>query len=158
MQEEDFRAALGRFATGVAFVTAEVGGARLGLIVSSFTSVSLDPPLVSFCPSRDSLTWRRMRAARAFAVNVLGAPHAEFARRAAMPGADRFGCAEVEPGVSGAPIMREALAAIECTIEAQYPAGDHWLVIGGVRRLHLPADGDPLVYWAGEFGLFQRYG
>jgi flavin reductase (DIM6/NTAB) family NADH-FMN oxidoreductase RutF len=158
VDEAAFRAALGRFATGVAFVTAETGGARLGLIVSSFTSVSLRPPLISFCPSRDSLTWRRMRAARAFAVNVLAAPHAGFARRAAEPGADRFDATAVEPGVTGAPIMRDALAAIECTIEAQYPAGDHWLVIGGVRRVHQPADGDPLVYWGGDFGHFERYG
>src|SRR5919108_463243 len=90
LDERSLRAAFGRFATGVAFVTAHVDGTPLGLIVSSFAAVSLDPPLVSFCPARASFTWRRMRKAGGFVVNVLGAQHEAFARRAAAPGADRF--------------------------------------------------------------------
>ena len=74
-----FRDALGRFATGVAFVTAAPDGEPAGLIVNSLTSVSLEPPLVSFCPARSSLTWSRMRRARRFGVNVLGRQHERFA-------------------------------------------------------------------------------
>jgi 3-hydroxy-9,10-secoandrosta-1,3,5(10)-triene-9,17-dione monooxygenase reductase component len=138
------RAAFGRFATGVAFVTTELGGSPLGLIVSSFTAVSLEPPLVSFCPARDSLTWRRMRQSRRFAVHVLGARHGAFARRAAVPGAERF----AEP-------LRDALAVIECDLEAEHPGGDHSIVVGRVRDLHLPGDPEPLVYFAGGFGAFH---
>ena len=147
LQVSDDRAlrdAFGRFATGVAFVTTEVGGMPLGLIVSSFASVSLDPPLVSFCAARDSLTWRRMRTAKHFAVNVLAAEHGEFARRVAAPGADRF----AQP-------LRDPLAVIECDLEAEYPGGDHSIVVGRVRDVRIRRDGEPLVYFAGGFGAFE---
>jgi 3-hydroxy-9,10-secoandrosta-1,3,5(10)-triene-9,17-dione monooxygenase reductase component len=140
------RAAYGRFATGVAFVTTEVGGSSLGLIVSSFTAVSLEPPLVSFCPGRGSLTWRRMRQAGRFAVHVLGARHAAFARRAAEPGANRF----AEPAV-----LHDAVVLIECDLEAEHPAGDHSIVIGLVRDVRVSHESEPLVYFAGGFGAFH---
>jgi flavin reductase (DIM6/NTAB) family NADH-FMN oxidoreductase RutF len=142
--ERVLRDAFGRFATGVAFVTTDVEGTPLGLIVSSFAAVSLEPPLVSFCPARDSLTWRRMRHAGGFAVHVLGARHAGFARRAAPPDADRF----AEP-------VRDALALIECDLETEHPAGDHWIVVGRVRHVRLSGGREPLVYFAGGFGAFQ---
>ena len=148
LDERSLRAAFGRFATGVAFVTTEVDGTPLGLIVSSFAAVSLRPPLVSFCPSRDSLTWQRMRRAGRFDVHVLAAWHGEFARRAAPPGADRF----AEPDV-----LRDALAAIECDLATEHAAGDHWIVVGQVRRLRLASDAQPLVYYAGRFGGFQPH-
>jgi flavin reductase (DIM6/NTAB) family NADH-FMN oxidoreductase RutF len=144
LDERRLRDGFGRFATGVAFVTTEVGGVPLGLIVSSFAAVSLDPPLVSFCPSRDSLTWRRMRRAGGFTVHVLGAGHGGFARRAAAPGADRF----AEP-------LEDALAVMECDRVAEHAAGDHWIVVGRVRELRVAHEGAPLVYFAGRFGAFQ---
>src|SRR6478609_7427213 len=103
--EHALRGAFGRFATGVAFVATEVGGTPLGLIVSSFAAVSLEPPLVSFCPSRASITWQRMRRAERFDVHILDARQAGFARRATPPGADRF----ADPGV-----LQDAVASIEC--------------------------------------------
>jgi 3-hydroxy-9,10-secoandrosta-1,3,5(10)-triene-9,17-dione monooxygenase reductase component len=133
----------GRFATGVAFVETRVDGVPLGLIVSSFAAVSLDPPLVSFCPARDSLTWRRMRRAGGFTISVLGAGHGGFARRAAAPGADRF----AEP-------LQDALVVMECDRVAEHAAGDHWIVVGRVRELSV-LDGPPLVYFRGRFGAFQ---
>ena len=146
--ERDLRTAFGRFATGVAFIATEVDGKPLGLIVSSFAAVSLEPPLVSFCPSRDSLTWQRMRRAGRFDVHVLAAWHGEFARRAAPPGADRF----AQPDV-----LRDALASIECDVEAEHAAGDHWIVVGRVRRLRVASDARPLVYFAGRFGEFELH-
>src|SRR3954452_24142870 len=121
LDEHGLRVAFGRFATGVAFITTEVDGTPLGLIVSSFAAVSLRPPLVSFCPSRDSITWQRMRRAGRCTINILAARHGSFARRAASPGADRFG----EPDV-----MRDAVAVIECDLAAEHAAGDHWIVVG----------------------------
>jgi 3-hydroxy-9,10-secoandrosta-1,3,5(10)-triene-9,17-dione monooxygenase reductase component len=116
--------------------------------VSSFAAVSLRPPLVSFCASRESITWQRMRHAGRFAVHVLGARHGGFARRAASQGADRF----AEPDV-----LRDALASIECDLEAEHAAGDHWIVVGRVRRLRVSSDAHPLVYFAGGFGAFQPH-
>jgi flavin reductase (DIM6/NTAB) family NADH-FMN oxidoreductase RutF len=148
LDERSLRAAYGSFATGVAFVTTEVDGTPLGLIVSSFAAVSLRPPLVSFCPSRDSITWQRMRHAGVFAVHVLAAGQGGFVRRAAPAGADRF--AEPE-------ILRDALAVIECGLESEHAAGDHWIVVGRVRRLRLSSDARPLVYFAGRFGGFEAH-
>jgi 3-hydroxy-9,10-secoandrosta-1,3,5(10)-triene-9,17-dione monooxygenase reductase component len=130
-----FRDALGRFATGVAFVTAAPDGAPSGLIVNSFTSVSLEPPLVSFSPSRSSLTWSRMRRAGRFAVNVLARQHEQFAKRAAPAGAERFAGLDWAPGPHGSPLITDALAILECQIVAEHPAGDHWIIVGRVDHL-----------------------
>jgi 3-hydroxy-9,10-secoandrosta-1,3,5(10)-triene-9,17-dione monooxygenase reductase component len=142
---DELREAFGRFATGVAFVTAHAGGAPLGLVVSSFAAVSLHPPLVSFCPARASRTWHRMRAAGSFAIHVLAGRHGGFARRAAQPGADRFAERDV---------FRHALAAFECELEAEHAGGDHTIVVGRVRRLRVSSSAEPLVYFAGGFGAF----
>jgi flavin reductase (DIM6/NTAB) family NADH-FMN oxidoreductase RutF len=148
-----FRDALGRFATGVAFVTAAPDGEPAGLIVNSLTSVSLEPPLVSFSPSRSSLTWCRMRRARRFAVNVLGSQHEQFARRATPAGADRFAGLDWELGPGGVPLITDALASLECEIVAEHPAGDHWIVVGRVDDLRISPINDPLVFFAGAFGV-----
>jgi 3-hydroxy-9,10-secoandrosta-1,3,5(10)-triene-9,17-dione monooxygenase reductase component len=146
-----FREALSRFATGVAFVTADADGEPLGLIVNSFSSVSLEPPLISICPSRDSYTWARMRRTGRFAVNVLGAGHEGFVARATEPGADRFAGLEWEPGRDGAPVLTEALAYLECEIVDEHPAGDHWIVVARVEGLGVLAGEDPLIFFAGAF-------
>ena len=147
-----FRDALGRFATGVAFVTAAPGGRPAGLIVNSLASVSIDPPLVSFCPSRSSLTWSRMRRTRRFGVNVLGRVHEPFARRATPAGADRFADLDWTLGPRGVPLLTDALATLECETVAEHPAGDHWIVVGRVEDARLAPVGEPLVFFGGAFG------
>ena len=151
-----FRDALGRFATGVAFVSAAPNGEPAGLIVNSLTSVSLDPPLVSFSPARSSLTWQRMRRAGRFAVNVLGGQHEAFAKRAAPAGADRFAGLGWQPGPGGAPLVTDALATLECEIVAEHPAGDHWIVVGRVDHLRTTLIKDPLIFFAGEYAALQQ--
>jgi 3-hydroxy-9,10-secoandrosta-1,3,5(10)-triene-9,17-dione monooxygenase reductase component len=147
-----FRDALGRFPTGVAFVTGVPDGEPAGLIVSSLTSVSLKPPLVSFCPSRSSLTWSRMRRTQRFGVNVLGRRHERFARNASPPGADRFTGVHWQLGPGGVPLITDALAALECDIVAEHPAGDHWIVVGHVHSILMSPFDDPLVFFAGTLG------
>jgi 3-hydroxy-9,10-secoandrosta-1,3,5(10)-triene-9,17-dione monooxygenase reductase component len=151
-----FREALGRFATGVAFVTATPDGEPAGLIVNSLVSVSLEPPLVSFCPSRSSLTWSRMRRTRRFGVNILGRQHERFARRATPAGADRFAGLDWEPGRGGVPLLTDALATLECEIVAEHPAGDHWIVVGRVDNVRVTPNNDPLVFFAGSFGALRN--
>jgi 3-hydroxy-9,10-secoandrosta-1,3,5(10)-triene-9,17-dione monooxygenase reductase component len=151
-----FRYALGRYATGVALITAAPNGEPAGLIVNSLTSVSLEPPLVSFCPSRSSLTWSRMRRARRFGVNVLGRQHEAFAIRATAAGADRFAGLDWELGRNGTPLLADAIASLECEIIAEHPAGDHWIVVGRVQNLHLSPMEDPLIFFAGAFGALQQ--
>jgi flavin reductase (DIM6/NTAB) family NADH-FMN oxidoreductase RutF len=142
---------MGKFATGVAFITAAPDGKATGLIVNSLTSVSLDPPLVSFSPARSSLTWQRMRRAGSFGVNVLERRYEAFARRAAPAGADRFAEIDWEFGRSGVPLLTDALATLECEIVAEHPAGDHWIVVGRVDELHTRRAGEPLIFFGGAF-------
>jgi 3-hydroxy-9,10-secoandrosta-1,3,5(10)-triene-9,17-dione monooxygenase reductase component len=156
LDARSFRGALGRFATGVAFVTAAPDGEPAGLIVNSLTSVSLDPPLVSFCPSRSSLTWQRMRRTGRFGVNVLGHEHERFAIRATPAGADRFAGLDWELGRGGAPLLTDALASLECELVAEHPAGDHWIVLGQVDYLRIMPIKDPLVFFAGAFGALPQ--
>jgi 3-hydroxy-9,10-secoandrosta-1,3,5(10)-triene-9,17-dione monooxygenase reductase component len=156
LDPRSFRDALGRLATGVAFVTAAPDGEPAGLIVNSLASVSLEPPLVSFSPSRSSLTWSRMRRAGRFAVNVLGRQHEQFAMRATPAGADRFAGLNWELGRDGVPLLTDALATLDCEIVAEHPAGDHWIVVGRVDALHTSPNKDPLVFFAGAFGGLQQ--
>jgi 3-hydroxy-9,10-secoandrosta-1,3,5(10)-triene-9,17-dione monooxygenase reductase component len=146
-----FRDALGRFATGVAFITAAPDGEPAGLIVNSLTSVSLEPPMISFCPSRGSLTWSRMRRAGCFGVNVLGRHHERFARRATPAGADRFADLDWEPGHRGVPLLTDALTALECELVAEHATGDHWIVVGRVTGLRVGRIKQPLIFFASAF-------
>ena len=149
------RDALGRFATGVAFVTAAPDGEPTGLIVNSLVSVSLEPPLVSFCPSRSSLTWCRMRRAGRFGVNVLGRQHERFVSRATPPGSDRFAGLDWEPGNGGVPLLTDALASFEFETLAEHPTGDHWIVVGQIDNLRISLAQDPLIFFAGGFHAVQ---
>jgi 3-hydroxy-9,10-secoandrosta-1,3,5(10)-triene-9,17-dione monooxygenase reductase component len=151
-----FRDALGRFTTGVVFVTAAPDGEPAGLIVNSLTSVSLEPPLVSFCPARNSLTWQRMRQTRRFGVNVLGEHHEQFAVRATPAGAKRFDGLDWSPGPGGTPLLTDALASLECETVAEHAAGDHLIVIGRVDNLRISPNTAPLVFFAGTFIAVQE--
>jgi flavin reductase (DIM6/NTAB) family NADH-FMN oxidoreductase RutF len=142
------RRAASRFPTGVALVTAPGG---LALVIDSFVSVSLVPPLVAFTVSRTSLTWRRMRKTGRFGVSVLGARHAEDIRDRARPGADRLTGLDVDV-LDGVPIVSDALAGLVCTIQAEHGAGDHSVVIGHVDRLCHGGGEPPLVFYGGAFG------
>jgi len=146
---------MGTFATGVAFVTAAPDGEPAGLIVNSLTSVSLQPPLVAFCPARSSLTWQRMRRTGCFAVNVLARQYEDFARRATPAGADRFAGIDWEPGREGVPLLTGALATLECKIVAEHAAGDHWIVVGQVDGLRRRPLGQPLVFFDGAFSALR---
>jgi 3-hydroxy-9,10-secoandrosta-1,3,5(10)-triene-9,17-dione monooxygenase reductase component len=110
---------------------------------------------VSFCPSRSSLTWSRMRRPGRFGVNVLGRQHEGFAIRATPADADRFAGVRWEPGHGGVPLVTDALASLECEIVAEHPAGDHWIVVGRVDEVRISPSTDPLVFFAGAFGAVQ---
>jgi 3-hydroxy-9,10-secoandrosta-1,3,5(10)-triene-9,17-dione monooxygenase reductase component len=151
MTADAFRHALGAFATGVVLVTARVDDRPEGLIVSSFASVSLDPPLVAFCPSAASLTWKRMRTAARIGINVLSHDHGRYARAAAVPGADRFAGIAHTDGPGGVPKLDDAVAFLACTIDAEHRAGDHWIVVARVEDAAADRDAAPLVNYASDF-------
>ena len=144
----DLRRAASTFPRGVALVT---GPGRLGIHVDTFISVSLDPPLVAFSPSRRSMTWRRIRRAGRIGISVLGARHAPGLRERARPGADSLAGLDLEL-VDGVTVVRDAPAVLLCTLEAEHGAGDHTIAVARVLEVRLGAGATPLVYHRGAFG------
>jgi 3-hydroxy-9,10-secoandrosta-1,3,5(10)-triene-9,17-dione monooxygenase reductase component len=149
-----FRAALGRFATGVTLVTAADASGPLGLVVNAFTSVSLEPPLIAICPSRQSFTWSRMRRCERLGVNVLSTAHVDYVRRAAHPEANRFLGIDYRLTESGVPRVCSAIAFLDCEPISEQPAGDHWLVLARVHGLRADHRRDPLIFSDGSLGSF----
>jgi 3-hydroxy-9,10-secoandrosta-1,3,5(10)-triene-9,17-dione monooxygenase reductase component len=150
------RRVLGHFATGVTVVTACDEEGPVGMVANSFTSVSLQPPLVLFCAGVESETWPRVRAADRFCVNVLAHDQRQLAVSFARKGTDRYQDVELVERQGGPPRLAGAIAHIECTIGAEHRAGDHTIVVGEVRELAV-ADEDaealrePLIFYRGGF-------
>ena len=136
-------------------VTTIHAGEPLGLAVGSFTSVSLDPPLVLFCIDRRSWTWPRMEEAGAFCVNVLAEDQERICRTFATRGADRFRGLGWRAGTTGAPILDDVLAWVECTVERVDEAGDHFVVVGRVVDLDTGRPGGPLLFFRGGYGRYS---
>lgn len=147
------KSALSSFCTGVAVITArETGGRPVGMAVQSFSSVSLDPQLVCFCPARTSATWPKIQAAGAFAVNILAADQEDLCRRFAVTGGDKFRGTAWRAGANGAPLLDGALATVECDLEAVLDGGDHVIALGRVTALTAHREGAPLLYFRRTYG------
>lgn len=147
-----FRRVLGHFPTGVTVVTGlDADGEPNGLTIGSFTSVSLDPPLVGFLPGRSSTSWPAIAPSGHFCVNVLGADQSDLCWRFAKEAAGRYEGVEWVPAPSGSPILPGAVAWIDCAIEQVYEMGDHWFVLGRVTELaHADDINDAMVFFRGK--------
>lgn len=151
-----FRQVLGTYPTGVCVITAiHPDDTPVGMAVGSFTSVSLDPPLVGFLPDHASTSWPKIRAAGRFCVNILSADQEPVCRAFAAKGPDKFVGLGWRPGPTGSPILDDAVAWIDCTLDAVHPAGDHDIVIGRVSELGLGNPSLPLVFFEGGYGRFE---
>lgn len=148
----EMRRVLGSFASGVVVVTGDDGGAPVGITCQSFASVSLDPPLVLFCPARTSSSWPRIEASGRFVVNVLASDQRPLSDRFSVRRQDKFADLVWEDTAWG-PCLPGALATVFCTVEAVHPGGDHHIVVGRVEQLVAHRDDDPLVFFRGAFGL-----
>ena len=148
-----FRDVLGHFATGVTIITAEDAGEMVGMSANSFTSVSLEPPLISFCAAYSSTTYPHIQRARNFCVNVLEERQSEVARLFSTRGIDRFAAISWTRSPGGAAIIDGGLAWLDCTIEAEHDAGDHVIVVGRVNDCEAFAMRHPLLFFRGTFGL-----
>jgi 3-hydroxy-9,10-secoandrosta-1,3,5(10)-triene-9,17-dione monooxygenase reductase component len=150
--EASFRTVLGHFATGVTIITAMDGNEPVGISANSFTSVSLDPPLVLFCAAKDSTTWPRIKAAGKFTVNVLNEHQEDVSRVFATKGADRFSRIGWRESSAGSPVLHNTPAYIECEIEDEHDAGDHVIVVGRVLELGVLSEDGPLLFFRGGYG------
>ncbi|MGW6303784.1 flavin reductase family protein [Streptomyces niveus] len=152
------RRALGHFATGVVAVTGigPDGVRAVGLAANSFTSVSLGPPLVSFCVAHTSSTWPVLRKAGLVCVNILGEAQRGVCERLAAPGGDKFTGLKWSPATpAGLPVPDGTLAWLECTVQTEFEAGDHTIVLTRVRHLKVPGGDGPLLFYRGAYGGFR---
>jgi 3-hydroxy-9,10-secoandrosta-1,3,5(10)-triene-9,17-dione monooxygenase reductase component len=148
-----FRQVLGHFCTGVTVITTHDEDGPAGFTCQSFTALSLDPPLVLFCPSRSSATWPRIARAGHFCANVLTAGQQELATVFGTTGADKFAGVSWSPSPSGAPILAGALTWVGCMVEAVHEAGDHYVVLGRVTGLGAVDPERPLLFYRGRYGM-----
>ena len=148
---QDFRRILGRYPTGVCVVTTIDQGMPVGMVVGSFTSVSLAPPLVAFLPDRRSETWARIEKTGQFCVNVLSDRQRDVCQALTSKAADKFDTIEYRLSDHGLPIIDGIVAWIDCELHAVHEAGDHFIVVGAVRALAADQADDPLVFHRGGY-------
>lgn len=151
-----YREVLGQYPTGVCVVTAMQGDNRpAGFVIGSFTSVSLDPPLVAFFPDKKSSSWPKIETTGHFCVNILSADQEHLCRQFASKSEDKFAGVRVRNGVTGAPIIEDVVAWIECDLESVTEAGDHYIVLGRVRDMRIEKPALPLLFFQGGYGRFS---
>jgi flavin reductase (DIM6/NTAB) family NADH-FMN oxidoreductase RutF len=158
LDKQWFRQVLGQYPTGVCVVTATPpDGPPAGMVVGSFTSVSLDPPLVAFFPDKSSSSWPRIAQAEKFCVNILGEDQESVCRRFASKAADKFEGQPHRPSGSGSPIIEDVVAWIDCEVHSVQEAGDHYVVLGRVLDLQIDSPRLPLLFFQGGYGAFAPH-
>lgn len=150
-----YRRVLGHYPTGVCVVTATLSdGTRAGMVVGSFTSVSLDPPLVGFFPDVSSTSWPKIKQAGKFCVNILASDQQELCRRFSAKGDDKFTGVSHRISVNGSPVLDNVVAWVDCNLDAVHEAGDHYIVLGRVQELDIERPEQPLLFFRGSYGGF----
>ena len=150
------RDVLGHFASGVTVVTADGGDGPVGFTCQSFSSLSLDPPLVALAPARTSSTWPRLRDIGRFCVNVLAEDQSALSVAFARSGTDKFAGVPWTPSPYGSPVLDDVVAWIDGELWAEYDGGDHTIVVARVLDLGASADRRPLLFHRGSYGLLHR--
>ncbi len=154
---EDFRKVLGSYPTGVCVITAlDPENRPIGMVIGSFTSVSLDPPLVGFFPDKKSTSWPLLEAAGHFCVNILGSNQQAICRAVGAKGEEKFVGVEYAISDHNLPVIADSIACIECRLHSVTEAGDHWFVLGEVLRLETTRDEDPMLFHRGRYGGFAE--
>ncbi len=148
-----FRQVLGHFATGVTVITGMHEGEPVGFACQAFAALSLDPPLVLFCPGKSSGTWPRIARIGELGVNVLSADQRGLARKFGVSSADKFAGVSWTPAANGAPVLSGVLTWAACTVQTVHEAGDHFVVVARVTELGDSVAGDPLLFYRGRFTL-----
>jgi 3-hydroxy-9,10-secoandrosta-1,3,5(10)-triene-9,17-dione monooxygenase reductase component len=147
------RDVLGHFASGVTVVTAIGADGPVGFTCQSFSSLSLDPPLVTFAPARTSTTWPLLRRAGRFCVNVLADDQQALSGQFARSGTDKFAGVGWVPSAQGSPVLDGVVAWIDGELWAEYEGGDHTIVVARVLGLGADAARSPLLFHRGGYGL-----
>jgi flavin reductase (DIM6/NTAB) family NADH-FMN oxidoreductase RutF len=151
-----FRQVLGNYPTGVCAITALADdGMHAAMVVGTFTSISLDPPLVGFFPDKKSSSWPMIERAGGFCVNILGADQQSLCRQLAKSGPDKYTDVGFHLSEGGHPILDSAIGWIDCTLDQVIEAGDHYLVMGRVVAMEVVrGSDDPMLFFRGKYGGF----
>lgn len=151
-----FREVLGSYPTGVAIVTCiDEHGIPAGMVIGSFTAVSLVPPLIGYLPMKTSRTFARMRGSPTFCVNILAADQEAVCQHFASPAEDKFAGLAWHPSPSGNPVLDGVVAWIDCDYASVTEVGDHYIVLGGVLDMQLERDTAPLLFFQRGYGRFS---
>jgi flavin reductase (DIM6/NTAB) family NADH-FMN oxidoreductase RutF len=151
-----FREVLGSYPTGVAIVTCiDEHGAAAGMVIGTFTSVSLEPPLIGYLPMKTSRTFARMRRSASFCVNILAADQEAVCQHFASPAEDKFAGLAWHPSPAGNPVLDGVVAWIDCDYASVTEVGDHYIVLGGVLDMALERDTAPLLFFQRGYGRFS---
>lgn len=155
--KEAFRAVMGSFAAGVTVVTTtDAAGARWGLTATAFSSLSMDPPLCLVCLDKRTASLPAFLEKRGFAVNILRAGEVELSNRFASRNEEKFAVGSWTAGeATGAPVLADAIASMECGVHEVLEGGDHLILVGALLRVTV-AEGDPLLYFRGGYADLVR--
>jgi flavin reductase (DIM6/NTAB) family NADH-FMN oxidoreductase RutF len=157
IDQATFRSVLGRFASGVTVVTVREGDTDHGMTASAFCSLSLDPPLTLVCIERTTRMHEILSRVDRYAVNLLTTRQEALSRRFAEPPDDnRFEGVGFDRGLTGAPLLRDVLAHLECEVVDRYPGGDHSIIVGKVIAAEAFGDARPLLYYRGGYAALER--
>ena len=150
-----FRKVMGAYPTGVTLVASVSEGKPVAMVIGSFVSVSLNPPLVGFLPGKSSNTWPLMEASGSFCVNVFSDQQEDLANSFYLKNSDPWSRIQYRSALSGSPILDGCLAYIDCEIAQIVDAGDHWFVLGEVKDADCENQGSPLIFLGGSYGRFE---
>lgn len=151
INKEEFRHALGKFASGVTVVTTRAADGHLhGLTVSAFCSVSLNPPLILVCIQKTTGSYHAFGESKAFVVNVLSESQADVSNHFASHLEDKFSGIAYEMGIENIPVLNDCLVNLECRLANAYDGGDHTIFVGEIEKAHI-SDGEPLAYFHGSY-------
>ncbi|MGF7122782.1 3-hydroxy-9,10-secoandrosta-1,3,5(10)-triene-9,17-dione monooxygenase reductase component [Rhodococcus sp. BE178] len=146
-----FRTVLGQFCTGVTIITTMDDGAPVGFACQSFAALSLEPPLVLFCPTKGSRSWAAIERTERFCVNVLAEEQQSTCARFGSREPDKFAGIDWTPSPLGSPILDGSLAHIDCTVETVHDGGDHYVVFGRVHSMSEIKTERPLLFYRGQY-------
>ena len=153
-----FRSVLGRYPTGVTLVSATDHDGPFAMVIGSFGSVSLNPPLVQFLPGKESETWKRISSTGNYCVNVLGEDQLDVSNSFFNKEVDPFDAIDWVSGPTGSPIITGCVAWIDCSIQDTHEAGDHYIVVGTVEGMGMgKSEAQPLLFLGGAYGSFNSF-
>ena len=153
MDDRRFRDALGNFASGITIVASIDNDEPVGFTCQSFISVSVSPPLVSFCVMNSSTSWPRIRSIGRFSINILSAEQVEVSKAFGRKSPDRWSSASWHLSPSGNPVLEDTLLCLDCSLNDEHIAGDHWLVIANVHSILAESviESGPLLFYRGAY-------